>query len=114
MCSSGIVNVVTLDTDLARLGLNQIGFVKIDAERSEPAILHGMEQTMHSSPDLRLVLEMNGSGLRAAGVEPRQLVDQLREYGSDPKVILDAGGLSQPDASAPTMTVNLLCARQDR
>jgi FkbM family methyltransferase len=47
---------VSLDNYLADAGL-RIDLVKIDAERSEPHILRGMQRTLASTPDIQVIFE---------------------------------------------------------
>lgn len=52
------VKAVSLDDYLAGADLRRVDLVKIDAERSEPYILRGMQQTLRNNPDIQVIFEI--------------------------------------------------------
>jgi FkbM family methyltransferase len=100
---------VALDSFLAERGIDAVDFVKIDVEGAEPIVLAGMVGIIARSPHLALLLESNPQALRCGGVEPRQFVELLQEFGFRVDAIQPDGRLAPPaDDEAP---INLLCRR---
>ena len=58
----------------------RIGYVKIDAEGEEVAILRGGRETfLKHRPNM--CIEINGAALRRTGTSPEELISMLRSYG---------------------------------
>jgi FkbM family methyltransferase len=60
-----------------------VGFVKIDVQGQEPAVMRGMEGLLRSSPDAIVALEFWPYGLRQTGVDPRGALGFYRGLGYD-------------------------------
>lgn len=58
-----------------------VDLVKVDVEGAELEVLAGMPELVGASPDPALLLEWNPACLRAAGRDPRDLLEWLRENG---------------------------------
>lgn len=106
------VNVTTLDAFLAPVKLGHLCLVKVDAEGAEPRILKGMRQTIESTPDLVLVIEINPRALECAGSSPDLLIDAIESSDLVPRLIDPDGGLAEPRGHAFDDAPNLLCMRQ--
>lgn len=66
---------------LDRVVSGRVDLVKIDVEGAELEVLEGMDRILGENPRLVLLLEWNPACLRAAGREPREMLDWLRERG---------------------------------
>ena len=98
-----------LDDVLEEQGIAIIQFIKIDVEGGEPAVLRGLTKTIARSPRLRMLIECNPAALRCGGVNPPELIRQIRDYGFDVYKIEPDASLS-PIASDPgPELMNLLC-----
>ncbi|MGH3427166.1 MAG: FkbM family methyltransferase [Mycobacteriales bacterium] len=103
------VEAVTVDDVLQ--GAN-VDVVKLDVEGEESAVLRGMEQTIASSPRLRLFVEFNPLAFRATGASPEGLLEQLRSTFDEVHVIDErARRLVSPTPSALSGLRNLLCTK---
>ncbi len=72
------VDVLTFDEAFPD---EKIDFVKIDTQGYEPYVLKGMEKTLNSNPDLKIVTEFWPTGIRGAGSEPTALLNDLQKMG---------------------------------
>lgn len=52
--------------------------IKVDVEGYEPAALDGLRDVMTAADEVRLLIEFNPRCLRAAGTDPREVLDRLR------------------------------------
>lgn len=78
----GVLNVdaVTLDEDLAELGV-RVDLLKMDIQGAEPLALRGYEQTLESCPPRRMLIEFWPHGLAGMGEDPRAFVAQIFDAG---------------------------------
>ncbi len=112
------VEVTTLDDFLEAEGWPRVDVVKIDVEGAERMVLAGMRRLLARKGALRLIVEVNPGTLKAAGVDPQGLLQELRGLSFRLSVLdkagetlmehLRAGLLSGRDAGE---RVNLLCER---
>jgi len=58
-----------------------IDFIKIDTQGYEGHVLKGLEQTLKNNQGVKIIMEFWPHGLKAAGSDPRLVVDQLRSLG---------------------------------
>jgi len=72
----------TLDGVLYELGIKpcNVDVVKIDAEGAEFKILRGMRRVLNDSEALTLLLEFCPHMIKAAGDDPRELLELLTDY----------------------------------
>jgi FkbM family methyltransferase len=103
------VDATTLDAHLSTLNHPNIHFIKIDAEGSEIEILNGMTNTIKNNPSLAMIIELNPAGLRAAGHEPRNLLELLASLGYIAREISIDNQLLEPDLVETQRSCNLLC-----
>lgn len=78
------VECITIDEFL---GGQPVDVIKMDIEGNEPYALEGMKQTIARSPNLILFAEFAPFFLRRAGVEPKDYLAQLKNFGFDIKAI---------------------------
>lgn len=74
------VPAVSLDAFLQQSGIPRVDLIKMDIEGGEPSALRGMDGVLRS-PHLSLVVEFAPAWIKAAGVEPLQILKQLESYG---------------------------------
>jgi len=60
-----------------------IDFIKIDIQGSEYGALKGMNNTISTSPNLKIIIEYQTSMLEKAGTKPHLVIDFLIEHGFD-------------------------------
>lgn len=58
-----------------------VDVVKLDVQGSEEAALRGMEALVAGSPEILVLVELSPADARAAGSEPRALLDWYRSLG---------------------------------
>lgn len=75
------VPAVSLDQFLADRGWPRVDLVKMDVEGAEPLVLRGMAETVHRSPELKVIVELAPEALRSGGYEPTALLKTLVDYG---------------------------------
>jgi FkbM family methyltransferase len=75
-----------------------VDVVKLDVQGSEEAALRGMEALLAGSPNVLVLAELSPADARAAGSEPRALLDRYRSLGfavhvqlPDEKGVLELG-----------------------
>lgn len=108
------VETVSVDEFLKERGISSIDFAKIDIEGSEPRALAGMQQTIHNSPHLVLLMECNPLALEKAGFSVRQFLCFIESLGLKPRAILEDGRLGPvPESTQKGDFVNLLCVKAD-
>lgn len=78
---SSVVQAVTMDDFFAEEGWPPVGLVKLDIEGSERAALQEMRGLSSRSPRLKLIMELNMSAMRQAGVTPQDVASTLLELG---------------------------------
>ena len=116
------VETTTIDSYFGEEGWPHIDLVKIDVEGAEINVLDGMVQLVEKSDGLRIIIELNPSLLKSAGVDPVQLIERPTSLGSNVSVINEKEGLlplSVKDAPglisgllAEDSSVNLLWTKQ--
>ncbi len=70
------VKTTTADIELAQHA-GQVGVIKLDTQGSEAKILRGMQETLSSNPNIRVVLEFWPYGLATCGQSAAELVELL-------------------------------------
>lgn len=58
-----------------------IDFVKIDTQGHELSVLEGMKGILHGSKNLKMLIEYEPILLHVNGIEPRLLLEALKDYG---------------------------------
>lgn len=88
------VQSTTLD---AFLGDNlKIDLIKMDAEGSEPFIFEGMKNVIKNSPTLQIIMEFAPTHVEAAGKDPADFLQSLKNMGFTIKLIdRNSGQLSE-------------------
>ena len=110
--------VVSIDAACRAEGITGVDLIKIDVQGAELQVLRGMEETLRTSPSVRLVLEYTPWMLEKAGVVPRDLLDWLVSRGFDLSILDETRGVRRPATLDQVMAacpgrsyVNLLAAR---
>jgi len=75
------VEMAALDDFFRQRNWPAVDIVKIDAEGADKIIVEGMRQVIMRNPGLKLIMEFNPAYLRLAGVDPEELLIELREIG---------------------------------
>jgi FkbM family methyltransferase len=75
------VEMVTLDSELARRSIEHVDLLKIDAEGAELSVLRGARGLLSSKDRPAILLELNPVTLHRAGVERDQVLQLLAEFG---------------------------------
>jgi len=88
------VQTTTLD---AFLGDNlKVDLIKMDAEGSEPFIFEGMKNVIKNSPTLKIIMEFAPTHIEAAGKNPSDFLQSLKNMGFTMKLIdRNSGQLSK-------------------
>ncbi|HET9096095.1 MAG TPA: FkbM family methyltransferase [Candidatus Baltobacteraceae bacterium] len=74
-------------------GWPRVDFIKMDIQGFEGHALKGMTGVLGSNPDVLLFTEFFPYGMRAAGIDPFEFIEQLRSFGFD---IWETGTDRQP------------------
>jgi len=92
-----------------------VGFIKIDVQGHELQALRGTRRIVSESPAIRILMEFWPFGLRRAGIDPAELLQEIRVMGL---AIDGIGGgpalpadLLQIDQNDPTRYCNLVLSR---
>jgi len=72
--------------------------IKMDIQGAEMAALQGMDKLIRTNPELKLIIEIWGDGIRGYGDSPKELIDKLINYGFNIYLITKRG-LRVVDAS---------------
>ena len=92
----------TIEVEVARLDdvlpVRTLGFIKLDVQGHELAALSGMERTLASSPNVRVLFEFCPADLRAANTDPESLLQFFRDRGFELYEMKDARLRTIPDA----------------
>jgi FkbM family methyltransferase len=89
------VDVVRIDKLLANWGVDYVNLIKIDVQGAEAWVLRGMRETIRRARKLTLLMEFWPDGLRRAGSDPHELLEDLRTLGLELHE-LTAGGRTKP------------------
>lgn len=106
----------TLDNLCAESGIESVDFVKMDIQGAEFHALRGASQILSQSPNCLLLTEFWAYGLRQAGSDPREYLENLRGMGfhlyalvgKTLKPVCDATLVKQTSDSTYT---NLVCLK---
>jgi FkbM family methyltransferase len=108
------VPIEPLDAVIARLGLAQVDFVKIDVEGAEARVIAGAAAILNSMRPI-LLLELNDKALRAQGNCADGLVGTLRgELGYDIFVFSPVTGLLEASSDSDTLSANVVAIPSER
>jgi FkbM family methyltransferase len=98
-------------------GVEQLDFVKIDAEGADIRVLNGMRKTLQRSMSIRAIVECAPAVLESAGTSASQLMELLADLFDDVSVIVGRTELLPSHAhdvvriAETSGYVNLLCCR---
>lgn len=101
------VQVETLDSVVARLGIAKVDVVKIDVEGAELKVLEGAREVLRRSRPL-LLIEANDDALRNQGASTAQLLALLRSLGYAIYVFSEAKGLEEPWLEGAPLSANII------
>lgn len=76
-----LIQTISLDTLIAKLGWQKVDAVKIDVEGSEAEVFEGMKDTLARLDAPMVVFESNTVILRKRGQTAQDLIAMLRRYG---------------------------------
>ncbi len=76
-----VVNGIPVDTLCSRLGIDSIGFVKIDVQGFEHDVIKGMKKTLEQSPAFVMMSEFWPQGIENSGSDPCLYLQDLRSLG---------------------------------
>lgn len=107
------IQTVSLDSYLARLGVETIDLVKMDIEGAEIGALRGMQKTIRQSPGLALIMEYNPQALRSSGFQPEAALQEVLDLGFARVQIIEAGGKLSDLTGQPARLANLTAALMD-
>ena len=80
------------------LGLKNIDWIKIDIDGHETSCLQGLSETIHNSPNLKLIIEIDPSHFNKSH-DGNSLLDILKLYGFTHGIICEEGGALRDMAS---------------
>jgi FkbM family methyltransferase len=75
------VSCVTLDDYLAARNIEKVDVIKIDVEGAELSVLRGMEKTLQTNPNARLIVEFAEQTTRGFGYSAKEIGDWLTKRG---------------------------------
>lgn len=70
---------------------NRINFVKIDVEGAEYDVIEGMQKTLKSNPELKILCEFSPKQIREHRLKPEDILNQLLRYNFKIYPITTAG-----------------------
>ncbi len=91
--SSVTVPCMSLDHYLHSVGVSKIDLLKLDVEGAEWLALQGMENTLRTNEDLKLIIEFSGQTTRGFGYEPSAMAEWLLDRGHSLFFISSTGRL---------------------
>ncbi len=108
--------VVTLDGFLEERGIpfSEIGFLKIDVQGFEPAVIAGAQRLLRESPRLSVVLEYEPEAIAAMGYSSAALLDDLRGLGFSLNRLSPSGHVEPFGSVYEGMCCDILCLRESR
>ena len=89
--TSMIVQAVSLDDFFGQKGWPSIDLIKMDIEGGEKAALEGMSELSRRNPGMQLIMELNLTSTRRAGVDPEALFVILQKLGFCYGYIIEQG-----------------------
>jgi FkbM family methyltransferase len=105
----GSAKVMSVSVDELLAG-ERVDVIKLDVEGEEPAALRGMARTLAQNPQACLFVELSAAALAAAGAQPEEFVEQLKQHFDEILVIHeDKRSLTPFTASDLDRRRNLLC-----
>ncbi|MEN9840757.1 MAG: hypothetical protein RL376_557 [Verrucomicrobiota bacterium] len=105
------VRVTTVDHEVARLGLQQVDFIKIDVEGFELAALRGAAHTLATNANLVIQTEIVPAHSARYGFDIEDLVAFFATYRFTPYTCDQAGRFHPLDLSAPRTEADWFWAR---
>lgn len=69
----------------------KVDFIKIDVDGAEPEVLKGLERTIQSNTDLKMVIEYYPGYIKNLGLNPQDVIDFLNKYFTYVKIDGDYG-----------------------
>jgi FkbM family methyltransferase len=108
------VPIEPLDAVIARLGLAQVDFVKIDVEGAEARVIDGAATVLNAMRPIML-LEVNDKALRAQGNCADSLIGTLRgDLGYEIFVFSPATGLLESPRDGDPLSANVVAIPSER
>ena len=83
------------DELLKEAGVETVDFIKIDVQGFEASVIAGLKTTLDQSESLTLIAEFWPKGLRDAGGDPKEFLQQLRAHGLQLHELNSKGGLAE-------------------
>lgn len=74
-------DMYSLDDYFATHGISHVDCLKVDVEGAETQVLNGFRQTNALNPKMTLIIEFAVRNQRAAGVDPRSLLELIASLG---------------------------------
>ena len=103
---------ISMDSFLGRRAIGAVDFVKSDTEGAEPLVIRGMDKTLRSSPDIKLLMEYNPMALRCGDTTPEQFTAMLESQGFEVKAVQPDGTLSGIPVLKENDYTNILCRKR--
>lgn len=75
------IEIITLDTLVAREQIKHVDFIKMDVDGFEAKIIKGAIQTLSAPRPPLLLMEINPSGIAQNGDDPYEMIDALKKLG---------------------------------
>jgi len=108
------VLVTTLDDLVAKLGIREVDFIKIDVEGAELSALQGATELLKRYPRPLILAEVEDRRTEPWGYPAREIVRALRDVDFDWFSIKDDGHLLPLDGQVTAFEANLLAIPRER